>query len=113
MRDRSLGVILTILVIFLFGLPGLTCVCLGLFSFLLYPFINTQTTLSPAWTNTAGVFGLCIGIFLVFITVVISYLLLHRKEDTKAVVPAQSANIDQPTPPAPPTNPDEPIPPTI
>jgi hypothetical protein len=113
MRDRSLGIILTLVVIFLFGVPGLACLCLGLSSFLLYPFINSQTTLSPAWTNTAGAFGLCVGFFLVLITVVISYLLLHRREETKAVVPVQPAQSTSSDKPEPPTNPDEPIPPTM
>jgi hypothetical protein len=113
MRDRSLGVILTVVVILLFGLPGVACICLGLSSFFLYPFVNSQTTLTPAWINTFGVLGLCIGFFLVVITVVISYLLLRRRADTVAVVPAQPAqptNIDKPEPPK---NPDEPLPPTI
>lgn len=113
MRDRTLGVIFTVIIVLLFGIPGLACMCLGLSSFMIYPIIKSQTTLSPAWTSTAGAFGLCIGFFLVLITVVISYLLLHRKQETPAIVPVQ------PTPPTPvettppPSNPDEPLPPTI
>jgi len=116
MRDRSMAIVLTLIVIFLFGLPGLTCLCLGLFSFMLYPIINTQTTLSPAWTNTAGAFGLCFGFFLVLITIVISYLLLHRKEETPPPQPLQPippAIIEKPTEPTEPTKPDEPLPPTM
>jgi hypothetical protein len=113
MRDRSLGIILTLIVIFVLGLPGLACLCLGLSSFLLYPIINSQTTLSPAWTSIPGVFGLCIGFFLLLITIVLSYLLLRRRTDTPAVVPAKPTPPPTIDNPAPPTNPDEPLPPTI
>ncbi len=112
MRDRTLGIIFTLIIVFVIGVPGLACMCLGLSSFLLYPFM-TQTNISPAWTNTAGAVGLCIGFFLVLITVVISYLLLHQRQEKPAIVTVQ------PTPPPPveksppPSNPDEPLPPTI
>jgi hypothetical protein len=112
MRDRTLGVIFTIIVVFLFGLPGLACMCLGLSSFIFYPILNNQAGISPAWTNTFGAFGLCVGFFLVVISVVISYLLLHQKPETppaKPPEPMPPATVDQP---APPSNPDEPLPPT-
>ena len=113
MRDRTLGVILSILVIFLFGIPGIACMCLGLSSFLFYPVLNSQSGITPVWTNAFGATGLCIGFFLVLITIVISYLLLHRKPEpqpVKALEPIPSQSTDKP---APPTNPDEPLPPTI
>ncbi len=113
MRDRTLGVIFTVLIIFLLGIPGVACMCLGLSSFLFYPILNNQGGISPVWTNTFGAFGLCIGFFLVLITIVISYLLLHRKPETlpmKAVEPIPATSIDKP---APPSNPDDPLPPTI
>jgi hypothetical protein len=115
MRDRTLGVIFTIIVVFLLGVPGLACMCLGLSSFLFYPVLRDQGGISAAWTNTFGAFGLCAGFFLVLITIVISYLLLHRKPETTAVIPAAPTTPTTPTSsekPAPPTNPDEPLPPT-
>lgn len=113
MRDRTLGVIFTVLVVFLFGLPGIACLCLGISSFLLYPVLNSQAGISPAWTNSFGALGLCIGFFLLVITIVISYLLLRRKPETTAVVPATPIPPASSDKPAPPTNPDEPLPPTI
>ncbi len=112
MRDRTLGVIFTILVIFLFGIPGVACMCLGLSGFLFSGGLNSQG-ISYGWTTAFGATGLCIGFFLVLITIVISYLLLHRKPEplpVKAVEPIPSQSTDKP---APPTNPDEPLPPTI
>ena len=113
MRDRSLGVIFTVLVVVLFGLPGIACLCLGLSSFLFNPVLNSQAGISPAWTNSFGVFGLCIGFFLLVITIVISYLLLRRRPETTALVPATPITPASSDKPAPPTNPDEPLPPPI
>ncbi len=113
MRDRTLGVILSLLVIFLFGIPGIACMCLGLSSFLFYPVLNNQAGITPFWTNAFGAAGLCIGFFLVLITIVISYLLLHRKPETLAVQPAAPMPATISEKPAPPTNPDDPLPPTI
>ncbi len=112
MRDRTLGVIFTIIVVFLLGVPGLTCMCLGLSSFLFYPFLRDQAGISPAWTNTFGAFGLCAGFFLVLITIVISYLLLHRKPETTAVVPVAPTTPTSSEKPTPPPSSDEPLPPT-
>jgi hypothetical protein len=112
MRDRTLGVILTVVVILLFGLPGLACMCLGLSSFLFYPLLNNQAGVSPVWTNTFGAFGLCAGFILVLLTILISYLLLHRKPETTAVIPAAPITPVSSDKPTPPTNPDEPLPPT-
>jgi TRAP-type C4-dicarboxylate transport system permease small subunit len=112
MRDRTLGVIFTVLVVFLFGIPGVACMCLGLSSFLFSAGLNGQG-ISYGWTTAFGAFGLCIGFFLVLITIVISYLLLHRKPETPAMVPVapiQPISTEKPTPP---TNPDDPLPPTI
>jgi hypothetical protein len=113
MRDRTLGVILTVIVILLFGLPGLACLCLGLSSFLFLPLLNNQAGIQPGWTGTFGAFGLCAGFILLLITILISYLLLHRKPETTALVPAPPitpASSDKPTPPP---GPDEFLPPTI
>jgi hypothetical protein len=112
MRDRTLGVIFTIIVVFLFGVPGLACMCLGFSSFLFYPILRDQGGISPAWTNSFGALGLCAGIFLILITIVISYLLLHRKPETLAVQPIEpipAKSMDKPTPPP---SSDEPLPPT-
>lgn len=122
MRDRTLGVILTLIVVFLIGVPGLACMCFGLLGFISYPFINSQTGITPAWINTAGAAALCLGFFLVLIAVVISYLLLHRRAETPAMVPVQPTPPPVSSPPAPPpandqpappSNPDEPIPPPM
>jgi hypothetical protein len=112
MRDRTLGVIFTVLVIFLFGIPGVACMCLGLSSFLFYPILNNQGGISPVWTNTFGAFGLCIGFFLVLITIVISYLLLHRKPETSLVTQAAPMPPTISEKPTPPPSSDEPLPPT-
>jgi hypothetical protein len=111
MRDRTVGVILTVVVILLLGVPGIACVCLGLTSFMFYPLLNNQAGISPVWTNTFGAFGLCAGFILLLLTILISYLLLHRKPESTAMVPATPTapiNSDEPTPPP---SSDEPLPP--
>ncbi len=113
MRDRTLGIIFTVIVVFLFGVPGLAFMCLGLTGFVLSIF-RPSMNLAPGWTsafNLVGLSGICIGVILVLITILISYLLLHRREDFDTLKPVESTppkNIEQPPPPPP----DEPLPPT-
>ena len=102
MRDRTLAIIITIIVLFLLGVPGLACICLGLTSFLLYPFFNNQMRIAPAWINTAGASGLCAGVFLILITIVLCYFLLRERPGTSP---------EKPTKPLPPTGPATPLPP--
>jgi hypothetical protein len=115
MRDRTLAVVLTILVIFLFGVPGLGMICLGSTSFLIYIF-NSPLNLSPGWAtafNLVGLSSICIGFFLVLLTILISYLLLHRKSDFEPIKPAAPLPTEKPTQPIESKKPDEPLPPTI
>ncbi len=115
MRDRTWAILLTVVVVLLLGVPGLGFMCLGLTGFILSIF-RTSMNLAPGWTsafNLVGLSGVCIGLILVAITVIISYLLLHRREDfntVKPVEPIPPKNIEPPAPPPP--APDEPLPPT-
>jgi hypothetical protein len=118
MRDRTVGVILTIIVILLFGLPGIACMCVGSSLYLIE--IGTPLNLTQGGStayNLTGFAGLCVGFFLVLITIVISYLLLHRRAEPSAVVPAAVVPAAPVTPttsdkPTPPPSSDEPLPPT-
>jgi hypothetical protein len=115
MRDRTLAIVLTCLVVFVFGVPGLGLICLGSTSFLIYVF-NSPLNLSSGWATTFSLFGLsgiCIGFFLVLITILISYLLLHRKSDFEPIKPAPPLPTEKPTQPIDAPKPDEPLPPTI
>jgi uncharacterized membrane protein len=104
MRDRSLAIILTVVAVLLLGCPGLTVLCLGITGFAVYyssgyPYYNV----SPAWVNIFGSLGICVGIFLIVITIIAGFFLLRKKTE---IPPTKS---DQPLPP---TNPDEPLPPS-
>ncbi len=57
MRDRTLAIVLTCLVVFVFGVPGLGLICLGSTSFLIYVF-NSPLNLSSGWATTFSLFGL-------------------------------------------------------
>ncbi len=112
MRDRTLGVILTVLLVFLIGIPGIACMCLGLTLYLIELGVPLNLTQGGSTAyNLTGFSGLCIGFILILITILVSYLLLHRKPETTAVVPAAPitpASSDRPTPPP---SSDEPLPP--
>ncbi|MGE5123669.1 MAG: hypothetical protein ACM3H7_04070 [Acidobacteriaceae bacterium] len=96
MRDRTAAVIITILAILFCGCPGLAFLCFGVTDFLDYYVFNsyiygiTDKTVSDVW----GIVGLCGGILLVLIAVVLSVLVLRRKKEM-------------------PVTPQEPLPPTI
>lgn len=140
MRDRTLAVILTIVAILLLGFPGLVFLCLGLIDFIVFygfnvPFIGN----TPLWVNILGAIGVCLGFFLLAITIIAAYFLLRRPVETlhpgpiapapPAVPPppvppiepaAPAPPVDEeppaqptePEPPSPPSNPDEPLPPS-
>jgi hypothetical protein len=115
MRDRTLAIVLTLIVVFLFGVPGLGLICLGSTGFLISLF-QTTLNLTPGWATTFNIIGLssvCLGLFLVLITILISYLLLHRKHDFEPIKPASPLPTEKPTQPIESTKPDEPLPPTI
>lgn len=105
MRDRSLAVILTVIAVLLFGCPGLTVLCLGITGFIVFYSTGYQSyNVSPGWVNTFGGLGVCIGIFLIVVTIIAVFFLLRRKNDTPPMSPKE---------PLPPSKPEEPIPPSI
>ncbi|GEM_PF-1154954 len=142
MRDRTLAVILTIVAILLLGFPGLAFLCLGLLDFIVFYGFNAQPLgNSPLLANTLGTIGVCLGFFLLVITILAAYFLLRRpvgtyptkptapappappapstpepaEEPTLPVPPTPPEQTTQPTepePPTPPSNPEEPLPPS-
>jgi TRAP-type C4-dicarboxylate transport system permease small subunit len=105
MRDRSLAIILTVIAVLLFGCPGLTVLCLGITGFIVFYSTGYQSyNVSPGWVNGVGTLGICLGIFLIVITIIAAFFLLRRKSHTLPAAPNE---------PLPPTKPDEPIPPSI
>jgi hypothetical protein len=103
MRDRTLAVILTIVAILLLGFPGLVFLCLGLIDFIVFygfnvPFIGN----TPLWVNVLGAIGVCLGFFLLAITIIAAYFLLRRPVETLPPIP------NVPPPPTPPTHPEPP-----
>jgi hypothetical protein len=113
MRDRSLAVIFTIVAVLLLGCPGLTIFCLGITGFIAYYSNgNSYNNFSPAWVNIFGSLGICVGIILVVITVIASYLLLRKKPEIPPVKPVEPLSPSGPENPLPPSPPDEPLPPS-
>jgi hypothetical protein len=104
MRDRTLAVILTVAVVILLGFPGLAFLCLGLTDFIVFYGFNNPFSVTAGFSNIIGVLGLCIGLFLIIITILAGFFMLRRKAGLPAPIPVV---------PAPPLSPDEPIPPSI
>ncbi len=106
MKDRTLAVIITVLVVILCGCPGLLFLCNGLFA-LIEILTNYQVQLvgygynAPYWLAASA----CVGIVAIVITVLVSYFVLRQRGETPPPPP--------PTTPQPPEPPQEPIPPTI
>ena len=96
MNNRTAAIIITILVVFCCGCPGLTAICWGLVSFVDFAGGLGITGIGDQNGFLASIFGgVCGGIVLIAIVVVVAYFLLRKKKET------------------PPTIPDEPLPPTI
>ncbi len=108
MNNRTAAVIITILVVFLCGCPGLAFLCFGLSGFLFINNYDFQTyvfgTVNNAIPITWGFTGICIGIIFILFAVIVSFFLLRKKKET----PLTSI-----TEPLPPTNIDDSLPPTI
>ena len=104
MRDRTLAVILTIAAGILLGLPGLAFLCLGLTDFIVFYGFDNPFSVTAGFSNIIGILGLCIGVFLLLITILAGFFMLRRKADFPAPIPVV---------PTPPTSPDEPLPPSI
>ena len=104
MQDRSLAIIVTIILVILLALPGLAFLCVGLTDFIVYYGFQNPFNVSAGFANLLGFGGLCVGAALIIITIVAGFFMLRRKTDLPPKMP------DQPNPP---TQPDEPIPPSI
>jgi hypothetical protein len=104
MQNRTAAVIITIVAILLCGCPGLAALCLGLSSLGDYA-AGFGIFASDQNTYLGLIFGgLCFGIVLILITVLVSFFVLRKKKETLPIVS------EEPIPPPPP---DEPLPPTI
>jgi ABC-type Fe3+ transport system permease subunit len=113
MKNRTAAIIITILVILCCGCPGLTSLCWGLLSFVDIANSNWDITgIGDQNGLLASIFGgVCGGVFLIALVVLIAYFLLRKKKvDTTSVEPLPPTSADEPLPPS---NPDEPLPPTI
>jgi len=97
MKDRTLAVIITIVVVLLFACPGLAFLCFGVTEFVDHYAFNSYIfgIYNQTAANWSGILGICGGILFIAIAVVVSVLVLRRKNGT------------------PPPPPKEPIPPTI
>ncbi len=102
MKDRTLAVIITVLVVILCGCPGLLFLCNGLLA-LVEIISNYQVQIigygynAPYWLAASA----CVGIVAILVTVLVSYFVLRQRKETP------------PPPSQPPIPPEEPLPPTI
>jgi hypothetical protein len=95
MNNRTVAIIITILVAFCLGCPGLTALCWGMLSFVDFAGGLGITGIGDQNGFVASIFGgLCGGLILIALVVLISYFLLRKKKEVA------------------PTPPEEPIPPT-
>ena len=109
MNNRTTAIILTILVVLCCGCPGLTALCGGMISLADYAGGLGITGLDQNGFLSSIFGGLCGGILLIAIVVLVAYFLLRKKKDT----PAPSLDTPPAPPEVPPTSPDEPLPPAI
>jgi hypothetical protein len=95
MDKRTTGIVLTVVSVLLCGCPGLVGLCGGLMfaavSFVPGADIDIVGRNDPRSAFITGVIGLCLGIILIAIPVVVGYLTLGRKQET---------NFNEPIPPA-------------
>jgi multisubunit Na+/H+ antiporter MnhB subunit len=98
MKDRTLAVIITFLVILFFACPGLAFLCFGVTDFIDHYWLNSYFygIYSQNAANIWGIVGICSGILFIMVAIVVSILVLRRKNNN-----------------TPPPKPNEPIPPTI
>lgn len=93
MKDRTLAAIITIVVVILFGCPGITALCWGLASLVDY-LAGSRVLTSDPGTYAWFIFGgFCTGFFLIIIAIVVSFLVLRRKKETS------SPSSNEPIPP--------------
>jgi phosphotransferase system glucose/maltose/N-acetylglucosamine-specific IIC component len=105
MTNRTAAVIITIVAVFLCGCPGLAALCWGLISLVDYAGGLGITGIGDQNGYLASIFGgICGGIILIAIVVVVAYFTLRKKKETLPT------GTDQPLPPS---SPDEPLPPAI
>ena len=80
MQNRTVAVIITILAILLCGCPGLAALCFGLSSLADYA-AGFGIFASDQNTYLGLIFGgLCAGIVLILITVLVSFFVLRKKK---------------------------------
>ena len=100
MENRTAAVIITVVAVLLCGCPGLAALCLGLVSLVDYG-AGFGIIATDQNTYLGLIFGgLCGGLVLIIIAVLVSFFVLRHKKATL------------PPPPTSPIPPDEPLPPT-
>jgi phosphotransferase system glucose/maltose/N-acetylglucosamine-specific IIC component len=93
MNNRTAAIIITIVAVLLCGFPGVAALCWGAASLVDYG-IGFGILASDQATYLWYIFGgLCGGLFLLAITIVVGFLVLRKK---KEIPPS----IDEPLPPA-------------
>ena len=97
MEKRTVGIVATIITILLCGCPGLLSLCMGAVITIPGLFPNFYgTTGDAAQIITMGVVGICVGVVMVAIPIIIGVVTIRLRNETK---PSQS-NLDEPLPPA-------------
>ena len=83
MKNRTTGIVVTVIALLLFGCPGLICLCSGATAALVglsgdpnyYFGVDTE----PNSTLIAGLFIICLSVVLIAIPVVVGFLTIQRK----------------------------------
>jgi hypothetical protein len=99
MDRRTTGIVATVVAVLLCGCPGLFSLCFGAMFALVSQIpgadIDMYGSNDPAQALTFGVGGICVGIVLVIIPIIVGFLMLRNR--TAALPPA---NPGEPLPPA-------------
>ena len=101
MDKRTTAIVATVVTALLCGCPGLAILCFGAFavpiSYTPGAQINVFGYNDPQSLLTAGIVGLCLGILLIAIPVVVGFTTLRNR-------PAAAGMVVPPAPPRPPTD---------
>jgi hypothetical protein len=112
MRDRTLAIIFTVVVVILLGFPGLAFLCFGLADFFVFYGFNNPFDVTTGFSNTLGILGVCIGFFLIIITIIAGFFLLRKKTELPPMRPEEPIPPSSPNVPPTPMSPDQPLPPS-
>ena len=83
MNNRTTGIVITVIVVLIFGCPGLVCLCSGAFAALVGlsgdPYYYFGVDAQPTLALISGLLFICLSVVLIAIPFIVGFLLIRRK----------------------------------